>query len=180
MKKLIVLLAMLGASAGIAHADGFVTVTASGTFTGQDRPGEINFSMVSIFDTTTMQIGTTAFAEADTFGLGAFTPMLFGGADPVWNFVDSHGDMLQIDPNQIIGPEPGPLFPQLGQYANDDVILICGLNSCNGSVTDRFQNGGSLTVSAVATPEPSSLLLLSLALVAVALLTWKKLYTYGP
>jgi hypothetical protein len=146
-----------------ARADSFDKVTISvSSFAGASA--ETFFATFQI-DVTTGVIspGTMSFSSTGPLVITTFTP---GGNLPpfapdfptVWT--DAGGNGIVWEPGQLLSA-----FPAVGLYNTSQSIVETFCNSSTGTcATDGFLNAhataGSITVSAAATPEPSSLILL--------------------
>ncbi len=146
-----------------ARADSFDQVTISvSSFAGASAE---SFSATFQIDVTTGVIspGTMLFSSTGPLVITTFTP---GGNLPpfapdfptVWT--DAAGNGIVWEPGQLLSA-----FPAAGIYNTSQSIVASFCNSLtNTCASDGFLNAhataGSITVSAVPAPEPSSLILL--------------------
>jgi hypothetical protein len=146
-----------------ARADTFDKVTISvSSFGGASAE---SFSATFQIDVTTGVIspGTLSFSSTGPLAITAFTP---GGNLPPFApdfptaWTDAGGNGIVWEPGQLLSA-----FPAVGTFNTSQSIVESFCNSLtNTCATDGFLNAhataGSITVSSVPTPEPSSLILL--------------------
>jgi len=168
---LMVLLAgILGlVSATSVRADSTVVVTMSDlTFIGASGTETVNISFNWDATTGSIESGTMSALASGPIGESfsfLSTGSVSGGQGFLWG--DSNGDEVSVN---TCGFDCGE-FPSVGSYDTIDIALLCA--SSDACSTDGFNgahpSGGTFTVSAVATPEPSSLPMLVTGIVGLGL-----------